>query len=127
METPLGKVRGLGSAGEGAENWWHERLSSIASLALLVWLAVSLLRLPALDYRTIVEWLSSTLNASAMLLLIVSTFWHVKLGMQVVIEDYVHEEGNKTFLLLLLNFTVAAAGAVAIIALLKLATAGSAA
>ena len=126
METPLGQVRGLGSAREGAGHWWHERLSSIATLLLAIWLAVSLLRLPSLDHSVVVEWLSSTINASAMLLFVVSTFWHVRMGMQVIIEDYVHEEGNKTFLLLLLNFAVAIAATIAIVALFKLAVGGSA-
>ena len=127
METPLGAVRGLGSAREGARNWWHERLSSIATLLLSIWLLVSLLRLPSLDYAIVAEWLSSIVNASAMLLFVAGTFWHIRLGMQVVIEDYVHEEGSKTFLLLLLNFAVAVALAVAVVALLKLAVGGSAA
>jgi succinate dehydrogenase / fumarate reductase membrane anchor subunit len=127
METPLGAVRGLGSAREGAEHWWHERLSSIATLLLSIWLLVSLLRLPSLDYAIVAEWLSSIINASAMLLFVVGTFWHIRLGMQVIIEDYVHEEGSKTFLLLLLNFAVAVAVAVAVVALLKLAVGGSAA
>ena len=126
METPLGAVRGLGSAREGAEHWWHERLSSIATLLLSIWLVVSLLRLPSLDYAIIVEWLSSTINASAMLLLVVSLFWHIKMGMQVIVEDYVHEEGNKIFLLLLINFAVAAGAVIAIVAVLKLAAGGSA-
>jgi succinate dehydrogenase / fumarate reductase membrane anchor subunit len=126
METPLGAVRGLGSAREGAENWWHERMSSIATLLLSIWLLVSLLRLPSLDYAIVAEWLSSTINAAAMLLLVVSTFWHIRLGMQVIIEDYVHEEGNKTFSLLLLNFAVAAAVAIAVVAIFKLAAGGPA-
>ena len=126
METPLGAVRGLGSAKEGAGHWWHERLSSIATLVLFVWFGVSLLRLPSLDYGVVAEWLSSTINASAMLLLVLSTFWHIKLGMQVIIEDYVHEEGNKLFLLILVNFAVAVAVVVASVALLKLAVGGSA-
>lgn len=127
METPLGAVRGLGSAREGAEHWWHERLSSIATLLLAIWLVVSLLRLPSLDYGVMVEWLSSTINASAMLLLVISVFWHIKLGMQVIVEDYVHEEGTKVFLLLLLNFTVAVGVVISVVALLKLAVGGSAA
>jgi len=125
METPLGAVRGLGSAREGAGNWWHERLSSIATLLLSIWLLVSLLRLPSLDYGVVAEWLSSIINASAMLLFVVSSFWHIRLGMKVIIEDYVHEEGSKTFALLLLNFAVAVALAIAVVALLKLAVGGS--
>ena len=127
METPLGAVRGLGSAREGAGNWWHERLSSIATFLLSVWLLVSLLRLPSLEYGVVAEWLSSIINASAMLLFVLSIFWHIRLGMKVVIEDYVHEEGGKTFALLLLNFAVAVALAIAVVALLKLAVGGSAA
>ena len=127
METPLGKVRGFGSAGEGARNWWHERLSAIGALALLTWFFVSLVRLPGLDHSVVTEWLSSTINAAGMLLLVLTVFWHIRLGMQVVIEDYVHEEGNKTFLLLLLNFAVAVAVAIAAVALFKLAAGGSAA
>ena len=126
METPLGAVRGLGSAREGAEHWWHERLSSIGTLLLSIWLLVSLLRLPSLDYGVMVEWLSSTINVSAMVLLVLSTFWHIRMGVQVSIDDYVHEEGNKVFLLLLLNFAVAVAVVIAVVALLKLSVGGSA-
>ncbi len=127
METPLGRVRGLGSAQAGAENWWHERLTSVASLLLFVWLIVSLLRLPDLDHRTLVMWLASPLAAIPMILLILSTFWHLKMGLQVVIEDYVHEEGNKLFWLTILNFLTLSAAVTALFAVLKTAfTAGGA-
>jgi succinate dehydrogenase / fumarate reductase membrane anchor subunit len=121
METPLGEARGLGSAREGAEHWWHERLSSIGALFLFIWLAASLLRLPDLSHGSIVEWLSVSTNAAAMLLLVLTTFWHIHMGLKVFIEDYVHEEGSKAFLLLLLTFVIAGATALAVIALLKLA------
>ena len=120
METPLARVRGLGSAREGGHHWWIERLTSVSTLLLFVWLLVSLLRLPALDYRTVGEWLSGPLAAVPMLLLIVSTYWHLKLGMQVVIEDYVHEEGWKFLSILLLNFASVIAAAFAIFAVLKI-------
>ena len=87
METPLGRVRGLGSARSGAKHWWHERLTSVSTLILLVWLAVSLLRLPDLGYRTLTEWLAAPLAAVPMLLLIVSIFWHLSSGLRVVVED----------------------------------------
>jgi succinate dehydrogenase / fumarate reductase membrane anchor subunit len=121
METPLAQVRGLGSAREGGHHWWIERLTSVSTLLLFVWLLVSLLRLPALDYRTITEWLQSPLAAVPMLLLILSTFWHLKLGMQVAIEDYVHEEGWKFLSILLLNFATVIGGAFALFAVLKIA------
>jgi succinate dehydrogenase / fumarate reductase membrane anchor subunit len=125
-ETPLGHARGLGSAKEGADTWWHERLSSVATLLLFVWLAVSLLRLPELSHRAVTEWLALPLNATAMLLLIVSSFWHGKLGTQVVIDDYVHEEGNKTIATLLLNLVVVGGAALAIVSVLKIALGGGA-
>lgn len=121
METPLARVRGLGSAREGAHHWWIERLTSVSTLMLFVWLLVSLLRLPGFDYRTITEWLQSPLAAVPMLLLIVSTFWHLKLGMQVVIEDYVHEDGWKFLSILLLNFLTVIGAAFALFAVLKIA------
>ena len=125
LETPLARVRGLGSAREGAGHWWQERSTSVALLALYVWLLASLLRLGSLDYGTIREWLADPWAAIPMLLLVVTTFVHLRDGLQVVIEDYVHDEGNKAFALMLLNFVVIAAGTIALFAILKIAfTAG---
>ena len=123
--TPIGRVRGLGSAKSGAHHWWMERLTSVSTLLLFIWLLVSLLRLPTLDHGTVTEWLSSPLAAVPMLLLIVSTFYHLKLGMQVVIEDYVHEEGMKLFSITLLNFFAIGGGALAFFAVLKIAFGGN--
>ena len=126
METPISRVRGLGSARSGAHHWWLERLTSVSTLLLFIWLLVSLLTLPDLKYGTVTEWLGSPLGAVPMLLLIVSTFWHLKLGLQVVIEDYVHEEGMKLFTITLLNFFVLALGAAAVFSVLKIAFGGGA-
>lgn len=126
METPLGRVRGLGSARSGAHHWWLERLTSVSTLLLFIWFLVSLLRLPALEHQNVVEWLSSPLAAVPMLLLIASTFWHLKLGMQVVIEDYMHEEGSKLFAITILNFLTIAGAASAFFAVLKIAFGGDA-
>jgi succinate dehydrogenase / fumarate reductase, membrane anchor subunit len=127
MGTPLGRVRGLGSARSGATHWWHERLSSIALLVLSVWLLVSLLRLPQLDHAGVTEWLSAPLAAVPMLLLIVTTFWHVKLGLQVVVEDYVHEDGSKLFWIVLVNFFAIGGAALAIFSVLRIAFSAGAA
>jgi succinate dehydrogenase / fumarate reductase, membrane anchor subunit len=126
METPLGRVRGLGSARSGAHHWWLERLTSIGALVLFVWLIASILRLPSLDYGTVTSWLRDPIAAVPMLLLIVTNFWHLKLGLQVVIEDYVHEEGMKLFSIVLLNFFVVGAGALAFFSVLKIAFGGDA-
>ena len=123
-KTPVGHVRGLGSARSGAHHWWLERLTSVSTLLLFVWLIASLLRLPSLGHEAMVDWLSGPLAAVPMLLLIVSTFWHLKLGLQVIIEDYVHEEGLKLFSITLLNFFAIGGAALAFFSVLKIAFGG---
>ena len=125
--SAIGRVRGLGSAKAGAHHWWLERMTSVATLLLFVWFLVSLLRLPRLNHEGVTLWLQSPLNAVPMLLLIVTTFWHLKLGMQVIIEDYVHEEGTKLFTITLLNFFAIGGAALAFFSVLKIAFTGEAA
>ena len=120
-QTPIAQVRGLGSARSGAHHWWLERLTSLSTLLLFIWLITALLRLPTLDHKSVVAWLASPLTAVPMLLLIVSTFWHLKLGLQVVIEDYVHEEGLRLFSIILVHFFAIAGASLAIFAVLKIA------
>lgn len=127
-ESPLGRVRGLGSAREGGEHWWFERMTSVAALMLYTWLAVSLLRLGRLDFAAVREWLADPWAAVPMLLLVVVTFVHLRDGLKVVIEDYVHEEGNRFFSLLILNFLTVGAGTLAVFSVLRIAfTAGASA
>ena len=125
MKTPLGRVRGLGSARSGAQHWWHERLTSVSTLILLVWFFVSLLRLPDFSHQTLTEWLAGPLAAVPMLLLIVSVFWHLSSGLRVVVEDYVHEEGGKLFWLVAINFASLFAAALSIFAVLRIAFGGA--
>jgi succinate dehydrogenase / fumarate reductase membrane anchor subunit len=119
--TELGRVRGLGAAKSGVEHWWHQRVTAVANLALLLWFVISLVRLPALDYATVVLWLRQPVAAIPMLLLIVSVFYHFRLGVQVVIEDYLHNEGTKLLALLMLNFYALGGAAAAVFAVLKIA------
>jgi len=117
--------RPTGSAREGAEHWWQERLSALAALLLWVWFAVSILRMPAHDHSTIAEWLSSPLAAVPMLLLVLATFWHLRLGVQVVVDDYVHDDGMKLFTTALVSFASVLGAAFALFSVLKLALAGT--
>jgi succinate dehydrogenase / fumarate reductase membrane anchor subunit len=123
--TEIGRVRGLGSAKEGAHHWWIQRLTAGSNLLLMLWFLFSLLRLPHYDYATILAWLSTPLAAVPMILLVASTFWHFRLGLQVVIEDYQHDE-SRVIALVLLNFYTVAMAAFAIFAILKIAFTGGA-
>ncbi len=124
MRTPLGKVRGLGSAKEGTQHFWRQRLTAVANVPLvifLVWLAVSLVGAP---HGEVVEALSSPFASVLLLASILSITFHMKLGMQVVIEDYIHGEGTR-FLLLVLNIFFCSAIALAsVFAVLKLGFGG---
>ena len=119
--TPLGKVRGLGSAREGGEHWLTERVTSIALLLLGVWLIASLLFLPKLDQRTLIEWLRAPSGAVPMALLIVIAFKHGLDGMKVVVDDYVDDEGGRFAWNTLLLFLAVGGGALALFALARIA------
>ncbi|MFL6722096.1 MAG: succinate dehydrogenase, hydrophobic membrane anchor protein [Sphingomonas sp.] len=119
--SPLGRVRGLGSAHHGGEHWLTERATSIALLLLGTWLIASLLLLPKLDQRTLIEWLRSPSGAVPMALLIIVGFKHALDGVKVVVDDYVHEEGNRFALNLLLLFLAVGGGALALFALARIA------
>ena len=124
--SPLGKARGLGSAREGGEHWLSERVTSIALLLLGLWFIASLLLLPSLDQRTLVEWLRLPSAAVPMALLIIVGFRHALDGMKVVVDDYVHEEGNRFALNTLLLFLAVGGGALALFALARIAFGGAA-
>ncbi len=119
--TPIGKVRGLGSAHHGGEHWLTERVTSIALLLLGTWLIASLLFLPKLDQRTMLEWLHAPSGAVPMALLIVIGFRHALDGVKVVIDDYVHEEGSRFAWNILMLFLAVGGGAVALFALARIA------
>ena len=119
--TALGRVRGLGAAKTGTGHWWQQRVTAAGNLILVIWFIVSLVRLPSLDYGSVVLWLRQPVAAVPMLLLVVSVFWHFRLGLQVFIEDYLHAEGSKLLAILALNFYTLAGGTVAVFCVLKIA------
>jgi len=123
--TELGRVRGLGSAKHGVQHWWHQQLTAGFNLLLMAWLILSIARLPAYDYSTVHVWLQSAWAAIPMALLIASVFYHFRLGLQVLIEDYAHREG-RFVLIVLLNVFVAVTAAIAIFSILKIAFTGAA-
>lgn len=119
--TQLGRVRGLGAAKSGTDHWWRQRVTAISNLFVMIWFVVSLVRLPNLQYETVVAWLRQPLAAVPMLLLILSVFYHFRLGVQVMIEDYADAEGNKVIQVLLLNFYALALAFTAAFCVLKIA------
>ena len=124
--TPLGRVRGLGSAHHGGEHWLGERVTSIALLLLGTWLISSLLLLPRLDQRTIIEWLRAPSGANPMALLIIVGFRHALDGMKAFVDDYVHEPGNNFAVNTLLLFLAVAGAALSLFALSRIAFGGTA-
>ncbi len=124
--TPLAKVGGLGSAREGGEHWLTERVTSIALLLLGTWLIASLLLLPSFDQKTLTEWLRAPHAAVPMALLVIVGFKHALDGMKVIVDDYVHDEGNRFAVNTLLLFLAVGGAALALFALAKIAFGGAA-
>src|SRR5689334_16580355 len=121
LRSPLGRALGLGSAKEGAEHWWLQRLTAVALVPLALWFVAALVAHLGVDRGAAVAWLRSPLTAVAMILLVVATFTHMALGLQVVIEDYVHHEATKIASLVLVRLACWALGAAALFAVLRVA------
>ena len=100
LRSPLARVRGLGTAKEGVGHWWAQRLTALALVPLSLWFVASMAWLAGADHAMVVDWVDSPLVASLLILLLVATLYHAYLGLQVVIEDYVHHEGAKLVWLL---------------------------
>lgn len=100
LRSQLGRVRGLGSAHAGVGHWWAQRLTAIALVPLSLWFIASAVRLEGASRADVVTWLHGPVPLVLMLCLIVATFWHMELGLRVVIEDYVHGHVSRVALLL---------------------------
>ena len=119
LRSPLGRVRGLGSAKEGAHHWWVQRLTAVALVPLTLWFIASLVVLTGASHGEVALWLARPHNAVLMLELIGATFWHGALGLQVVIEDYIHGEGVRVVTLLVMKAAMALLALFAALAVLK--------
>ncbi len=120
MRTPLGRVRGLGSAKEGTAHWWAQRMTAVALVPLVLWLAFSVIRLAGADYDSLRGWLGMPGNATMMALFVIAAFHHAQLGLQVVIEDYVSCEAKKIALLLLVKFAAVGLSVFILLSIIKL-------
>ena len=122
--TAIGRVRGLGSAKEGVTHWWMQRVTAGGNILLMLWFFISVARLPGYGHGDVTKWLATPWTAIPLVLLVLSVFYHFRLGLQVVIEDYQHDASRVAGIILLNLFTIGA-GATAIFAILKLAFTGT--
>ena len=120
MRTPLNRVRGLGSAKEGADHFWRQRLTALLLIPLVLWVGFSIAAIPT-DHATLVSWVQQPLVTVLLLLLILSVFYHAQLGLQVVIEDYVHNPAVEIVLYFVTRAGAYVMMALGIVHVLKLA------
>ena len=119
VQSPVARVRGLGAAREGVGHWTRQRLTAIANLLLVLWFVFSAMALAGAGYDEVRAWLASPLSASLMILLVISVVYHARLGVQVVIEDYVHHEGARLGSLAALSLIAFGLAVACIVAVLK--------
>ena len=121
MSTPLARARGLGSAKSGLHHWWHQRVSAVAMVGLVSWMVVLLFRLVEADYQTALNMLAHPVNATVVVLFVAVGLWHASLGLQVVLEDYVANEGVRLIAILAIKMAASVTAILAILSVLKVA------
>ena len=124
LRGSVSRARGLGSAKEGVSHWWTQRLTALALIPLGIWFVASVVCLAGADHATITQWLSAPFTLVALSLTLIAAFYHAVLGLQVVIEDYIHTKAVKVTLIILIQFAAFAFAAAGIVALLMTAFAG---
>ena len=120
MRSPLGRAIGLGSAKEGVEHWWLQRITAMALVPLSLWFVIAIIRLVGADVDSVRDWVGNPLPAILLVLLLIATFYHASLGLQVVIEDYIHAEFAKLGLVIIIRlacFAFVVAGIFAVVSM----------
>jgi len=120
MRSPLGQARGLGSARAGSGHWWAQNLTAIALVPLSLWFVCGMIRMIGASRQDVAHWLSGPVALMLMLVLIVATFHHLQLGVQVVIEDYIHQPALRLWSLLLMKGASVVLAVLCIVAVLRL-------
>lgn len=118
LRTDLGRVRGLGSARDGTYHFWLQRMTAVALVPLSLWFVIGVLSHIGADYDAFREWIGSLPVAILMILTLLVTFWHTSLGLQIVVEDYIHGKFAHLFILALIRlscFALALAGTVSVL------------
>jgi len=124
LRSPLARARGHGAAKDGVEHWWRQRVTSVALVPLVLWLAFSIAGLAGASYEEARAWLASPVSAVLAILTLAVVFYHLKLGLDVVIEDYVYGKGAKAAALMIAGFVCTLLGAATIFAVLKVSLGG---
>lgn len=119
LSTPLSKVKGLGSAKEGTTHFWHQRLTALILIPLVLWFGFSIATMPV-DHATLTGWIAHPAVTIALILLILATFYHSQLGLQIVIEDYVSTPSIRIVSIILVNFLCLIFAIIGVVAVLKI-------
>jgi len=121
LNTPISKVRGLGSAKSGTNHWWMQKIAAVALVPLTIWFVASIVQMTNADYFTVITWLSSPVSAILMLIYIVIALYHLRLGLTEIVEDYIHGEGMKVFFQFAILFGCTIITVASIFSVLKIA------
>ncbi len=124
LKTPLARARGLGASHHGVSHWWHQRMTAVANLPLMIWLVWAVVHMQGWTYIEFTAWLAVPVNAILMILSVISVFYHAALGTQVIVEDYFHIEWMKIAKLIGIKLFFIAAGVACVFSILKIAFTG---
>jgi succinate dehydrogenase / fumarate reductase membrane anchor subunit len=124
LRTPLAKAKGLGSAKEGISHWWRQRLTALLLLPLTLWFGFAVASIPEASHASLTAWISSPMVTVALVLLILTVFYHAQLGLQVIIEDYVSTHWRRTSAIILVSFLCLLLAVIGVIAVLRIALGG---